>query len=218
MSKTSKPSKTSKTLSKNDMIERQKDDDSEENDNQVIELVKPPLKKIPKIKQGIIDPIIEPIIIEKKKISKQVIVESIVEEPIVELKKEKQPMSEAKHNSLLKARETRQLNLLKKKEYDNKSKKIIEHIYRTEVEANLTKTLLPKYEKKIKKQLLEKLKARKLEELKKKYNYQSSDSEESESSESDESEEEIIPIKKQKSKSKTNNSKPTVMNISDRYK
>jgi len=137
----------------------------------------------------------EPEIVEVKPKGKQRIVEA---EP-----KEKKPVSEKKMASIARARQIKNEKLLQKRMQEEKDKKVIEKVYKTELEAGLTKTLLPKYEKQVKKQLLEKLKAKKLAELKKQYNYKSESEYESDSSDSgDSSSSEEEPKHKRKSKEK----------------
>ena len=63
----------------------------------------------------------------------------------------KKPVSELKLQSIRKAQQARQEQLKQKRLDDEENKKLIEKSYRKEVEVGLQKTLLPKYEKKIKK-------------------------------------------------------------------
>ena len=195
------------------MYEQQSDDYSSQSDsdNEVIELTERDKKKSAKPQSTM------------KEIGKAVKQKMIEGE---EYKKEivKKPVSEAKLKSIQKAQAVRQENLRLKREQDNENKKLIEKTYRKEVEIGLTKTMLPRYEKKIKKELLEKLKKKKLEQLKKQYNYKSDDSSDDDSDIS--SEEEVKP-KKFPSKSKHKQSKqlppptpqaPKQLGILDRYK
>jgi hypothetical protein len=123
----------------------------------------------------------------------------VVEAPV------KKPMSQAKADAIKKAQQARQLQLKQKRDEDEETKKLIERSYKAEVEASLTKTLLPRYSKKIKKEILEKLKAQKIQELKKQYGYQTeSDDGSSSGSDSSSEEEEEVIIKRKKS-----NKKPT---------
>ncbi len=116
----------------------------------------------------------------------------------------KKPMSEAKAAAMKKAQVARQNQLrdLERREQDEQAKILIERAYKDELTANLTKTMLPKYSKKIKQEILQKLKMEKLAELKKQYGYHTGSSEDDSSSGSEESEEEeeIIVSKKKKSK------------------
>jgi hypothetical protein len=114
-------------------------------------------------------------------------------------KKEKKPVSQKKLESINKARAVRSEQLRKKREDDVEAKKLIEKAYHAEVEQKLIQTTLPKYSKSIKRQILEKLKAQKLAELKKQYGYHSESSTTSSSDSSSEEEEEVVlPVKKTK--------------------
>lgn len=136
---------------------------------------------------GLSDEIIE---VTKKEKKPQHIPQPI-EETVI-----KKPVSVLKQQSMAKAREARAIKHQKSKEEDENAKKLIEKAYRAEVEAGLSKTLLPKYERKIKKEILEDLKKKKVEQLKKQYGYQSESSDSS--SEGSSSEEEPPPIKSKK--------------------
>ncbi len=76
--------------------------------------------------------------------------------------KEKKPPSEAKLASIRKAQQIRTAQLKQKRDEEAEARKVIEKAYRAEVEASLSKTMLPKYEKSIKKQILEDLKRKKV--------------------------------------------------------
>lgn len=137
--------------------------------------------------------------------------ESSQEDEVIELtardkrkqnKEEKPKVSQKKLDSINKARAIRQDQLRKKREDDEQAKVLIERAYRDELEANLVKTTLPKYSKAIKKQILEKLKAQKLQELKQQYGYKSEDES------SSESEDEVVIKKKAKPKKKVAVEKP----------
>lgn len=96
--------------------------------------------------------------------------------------------------SMTKAREVKNANLKAKREQDAKAQALIERAYKAEMEQELVKTTLPKYSKAIKKDILEKLKREKLEQLKKQYGYNSDESE----SDSSSDEEEMVVVKKKK--------------------
>lgn len=98
--------------------------------------------------------------------------------------------------SMNKAREVKNNNLRIKREQEEKNKKLIEKVYKVELEQDLIKTTLPKYSKALKKDILEKLRKQKLEELKAKYNYKSDESDSDEDSSSEE--EEMVVVKKSK--------------------
>jgi len=149
--------------SKNIVIEPQQHSESDSDESDVIEITKKDKKR------------------EQKKVS--------IDEPTDTPKK---IVSESKLKAMAVAREAKKVKLQKKREEDEESKKLIERAYHDELEANLTKTMLPKYSKQIKQQILEKLKAKKLEELKKKYNYKSDDS----SSDSDSSSDDEVVVRK----------------------
>lgn len=109
--------------------------------------------------------------------------------------------SEKKKQGLIKARQVLQERRQKQREEDEKAKQLIQMAYEKELEAKLVQTTLPKYSRQIKKQILEKLKQRKLQELKKQYGYRSSSDSESEpESDSSESEEEEVVIVKKSNK------------------
>lgn len=108
--------------------------------------------------------------------------------------------AEKKKEGLAKARAVLQERRQKQREEDEKAKELIQKAYEKEVEASLIKTSLPKYSRQIKKQILEKLKQKKLAELKKTYGYESSDSESDSEEESSESEEEEVVVVKSKKK------------------
>ena len=93
-----------------------------------------------------------------------------------------------------KAREARATNLKKAKEATEEGKRIIERAYHKEIEADLIKSTLPKYSAKIKKEILQRLKEQKLQELKKQYGYKS----QSESSSESDSEEEEVVVRRKK--------------------
>jgi hypothetical protein len=174
------------------MYEEQSDEYSSQSDSEIIELTERD-KKISTKQQITMK--------ETGKAAKQKMIEG------EEYKKEvaKKPISELKLASIRKAQQVRQENLRLKREQDNENKKLIEKTYRKEVEIGLTKTMLPRYEKKIKKELLEKLKKKKLEQLKKQYNYKS---DESSDDDSDVSSEEEVKPKKFPSKNKLKQTKP----------
>ena len=81
----------------------------------------------------------------------------------------KKPMSEAQSQALLNARLKRSEKFKLIREKDEQDKQAIQLIYEQNMEDNLRKTMIPKYEKQIKKQILERLKDEKLSELKKQY-------------------------------------------------
>jgi len=81
----------------------------------------------------------------------------------------KKPMSEAQSQALLNARLKRSEKFKLIREKDEQDKQAIQLIYEQNMEDNLRKTMIPKYEKQIKKQILERLKDEKLNELKKQY-------------------------------------------------
>jgi hypothetical protein len=109
--------------------------------------------------------------------------------------------AEKKKQGLIKARQVLQERRQKQRDDDEKAKQLIQMAYEKELEAKLVQTTLPKYSRQIKKQILEKLKQRKLQELKKQYGYRSSSDSESEpESDSSESEEEEVVIVKKSNK------------------
>ena len=112
------------------------------------------------------------------------------------LAKEKKPVSQAKIDSMKRAQAIRKEQLRKKREDDEEAKKLIEKAYHAEVEASLTKTMLPKYSKKLKKEILQKLQAQKLLELKAQYGYKSESS--SDSSSDSSSEDEVVVVQRKK--------------------
>jgi hypothetical protein len=68
------------------------------------------------------------------------------------------------------ARLVREANLKERKQNKLEQMEIVARAYELEVQDKLKRTLLPKYERSIKKQILEKLKSDKVAELKLKYN------------------------------------------------
>ena len=84
----------------------------------------------------------------------------------VEVVKVKKQMSEAQKNALANARLKRSEKLKLHREKVENDKQSIQLIYEQNMEENLRKTMIPKYEKQIKKQILERLKDEKLNELK----------------------------------------------------
>ena len=78
----------------------------------------------------------------------------------------KKPMSKAQSQALLNARLkiSEKFKLIREK--DEQDKQAIQLIYEQNMEDNLRKTMIPKYEKQIKKQILERLKDEKLNVLK----------------------------------------------------
>jgi len=116
----------------------------------------------------------------------------------------KKPMSEAQSQALLNARLKRSEKFKLQREKTERDKQSIQLIYEQNMEDNLRKTMIPKYEKQIKKQILERLKDEKLNELKKQYGLKNKTKarrqvESSESSSSESSEEETVIVKKKKS-------------------
>lgn len=128
------------------------------------------------------------------------------EEEVIELTKaDKKPpaptqtksLVERKREGLARARAILQGKREAKRAEDAKARKLIEKSYEAEMEEKLMKETIPKYSKQIKRQILEKLKQRKLEELKKTYGYESSESESESESDSDSEEEEVVVRRKQ---------------------
>ena len=115
-------------------------------------------------------------------------------EPVPVAKPKKQA-SEKQLASMKKAQQVRLQNLQAKKEQDEEARRLIERSYKAEVEQQLTKTMLPKYSRKIKKEILSKLQAKKLIELKKQYGYKT-ESESDDDSSSSSSEDEPLPVLK----------------------
>lgn len=104
----------------------------------------------------------------------------------------KKPLSEAKRASIDKARNSRLEKLKNEREKQDDQKRAIAQIYEKQVEANLKTSFIPKYEKKIKREILQRLKDQKLQELKSQYGIQD---EYEESTEDDSSEEEVVYTK-----------------------
>ena len=115
---------------------------------------------------------------------------------------EKRVVSQAKLDSMTRAREARQLKLSIDREKTDGQKKLIAQIYEKQVEQNLKKTCIPKYEKQIKKQILTRLKDAKLKEMKAQYGIQDEEPEYEESSDEESSEEEVVYTKKKVIKKK----------------
>ena len=105
---------------------------------------------------------------------------------------------ERKKEGLAKARAVLQGKREAKRAEDEKARKMIEKAYEAEMEEKLMRETIPKYSKQIKKQILERLKQKKLEELKKQYGYRSEESESETESESESEEEEEVVVKKKK--------------------
>ena len=135
--------------------------------------------------------------VSKKKVKKVKVIE-VEEEPV------KKVVSQSKIDGMAHARETRLANLKNKRNNDEKARELIEKSYHAEIEANLIKSTLPKYSRQIKKDILEKLKQKKLEELKKQYGYDSNAS----SSSSDSEEEEIVLTRKNTKPMKESKKRP----------
>ena len=121
------------------MYEQQFDEYSSQSDsdNEVIELTERDKKKSakPQSTMKAIGKAVQQKMIEGEEYKKEIV---------------KKPVSEAKLKSIQKAQAVRQENLRLKREQDNENKKLIEKTYRKEVEIRLTKTMLPRYEKRIK--------------------------------------------------------------------
>ena len=132
-------------------------------------------------------------VIEITKKERKKVKETVEEIPPATDKYKKQ-VSQKQLDSMQKAREARATNLKKAKEATEEGKRIIERAYHKEIEADLIKSTLPKYSAKIKKEILQRLKEQKLQELKKQYGYKS----ESESDSSSEEEEVVVRRKKDK--------------------
>lgn len=141
--------------------------------------------------------------VSKKKVKKVKVIE-VEEEPVVPVVPVKKVVSQSKIDGMAHARETRLANLKNKRNNDEKARELIEKSYHAEIEANLIKSTLPKYSRQIKKDILEKLKQKKLEELKKQYGYDSNAS----SSSSDSEEEEIVLTRKNTKPMKESKKRP----------
>ena len=126
------------------------------------------------------------------------------EDEVIELRRtnatppaETKPLIERKREGLARARAILQQKREQKRMEDEKARRMIEKAYEAEMEEKVMKETIPRYSKQIKKQILERLKQRKLAELKAQYGYESSESE-SEESESESEEEEVVVVKKKK--------------------
>ena len=115
---------------------------------------------------------------------------------------EKKPMSEAKAKALEKARLVRTQNRNDEKVKRESQKQAISQIYQKEVEQDLKKSFLPKYEKQIKKQILTRLKDEKLKEMKAHYGIQDQEEYEEQSDDESSEEEEVVYTKRKVIKKK----------------
>ena len=140
------------------------------------------------------------------------------------MKQSKKPISDElmqkKRLSMNNARLVKEANLKERKQNKLEQMEIVARAYELEVHEKLKKTMLPKYERSIKKKILEKLKADKVAELKIKYNIKTNaaklkeiNDEEPEEESEDESEDEIIVRKKKPVKETSKPEVKPVLNI-----